>query len=85
MSKNEITGDLLINKKQNENYRNNYDLIFKKNKECCDSTLNIKKEIFDINLNCIPIGSLMWFPVEYKEYEVVKELSKIYKIHFFKI
>ena len=29
-TKNEITGDALITKASNDNYRNNYDLIFRK-------------------------------------------------------
>lgn len=37
---NDITGDALITKVANENYRNNYDLIFgKKNKKLSDDTL----------------------------------------------
>lgn len=37
---NDITGDALITKVANENYRNNYDLIFgKKNKNLSDDTL----------------------------------------------
>lgn len=31
-SKNDITGDLIKSKSSSENYRNNYDLIFNKNK-----------------------------------------------------
>ena len=32
-AKNEITGDSLVSKKNNDNYRNNYDAIFGKKKE----------------------------------------------------
>jgi hypothetical protein len=39
-TRNDITGDALITKVANENYRNNYDLIFgKKNKKSADVTL----------------------------------------------
>ena len=47
----------------------------------------LKLEIYEIlnkikeNTNKENIEFL--FPIKYKEYEVVKELSKIYKIHFF--
>jgi hypothetical protein len=37
-SHNEITGDALVSKKNNDNYRNNYDAIFGKKKKDAEQT-----------------------------------------------
>ncbi len=50
---NDITGDAIQTRQSNENYRNNYDLIFGKNKptKVCNSKVETK-DCCDVNVSC---------------------------------
>ena len=50
---NEITGDSIQTRQSNENYRNNYDLIFGKNKptKVCNSKIETQ-DLCDVNVPC---------------------------------
>lgn len=46
-SRNDITGDRIITKNNNENFNKNYDLIFKKDKEDKKAQEDTKRAYFD--------------------------------------